>query len=74
MLCRYLQPMTCKVAVMTGPAGPSIVDAARHSRLIFLDTQSPGGQFYFPGADLIKARTYRNLGNLFVMQYTDAKR
>jgi hypothetical protein len=67
MLARYLQPMTCKLAILTHPAGPALLAAARHSRFIFVDTQSPDAAAWIPGAQLIKARTYRNLGNMFVM-------
>jgi hypothetical protein len=74
MLARYLRPVTCKILVLTHPADPAIIAAARHDRFIFVDTQSPDGATWFPGAQLIKARSYRNLGNLFVMSYRSTAR
>lgn len=67
MLCRYTQAFHCRLLVLTHPPDDQLKASLRGCRYAFLDTQDAEFQRWLPGATLVRGRTYRNLGNVFVL-------
>jgi hypothetical protein len=68
LLCvsRYLQPLPCRVMILTHPPDRELLEEARRARLVFLLTER-GPEPDFPDAKVLSGRSYPQLGNVFTL-------
>ncbi len=64
--------MNSRIAILTGPASPEILTAARRSRFIFLLARGDGDltdfRKYLPNALVADMKVYRGLGRMWTLQ------
>ena len=72
-VARYLPVPGTPLALLTRPAGPDVVAAARRSRVVVLFTPAADYRAYLPPARVVRFAAYDGLGNVWTLRYDDPR-